>query len=36
MDIKKKKLKIELPYDLAIPFLVICLEKTGSERILAP
>ena len=27
-----KKLKIELPYDLAIPFLDICLEKTIIQK----
>ena len=31
-----KKLKIELPYDLAIPFLGIYPEKTNSKRYMHP
>ena len=31
-----KKLRIELPYDLAIPFLGIYLEKTNSIKCIDP
>ena len=31
-----KKLKIELPYDPAIPLLVVHLEKTNSKRYIQP
>ena len=31
-----KKLRIELPYDLAIPFLGIYLEKTNSIKYIDP